>query len=507
MLNQLDKLLDKITMYKLLYYYLIALLIAAVGLSATHVLHFSPSSVVVSTIILVVSCVSINKILAYIFDAPTNAESAYITAFILALIIAPANNSTTENYTFLVAAAGLAMASKYILAIKKKHIFNPAAIAVALTAIGPHQSADWWVGTTSMLPYVIIGGLLLARKINRVQMVFTFFASALIATALYTYIGHGDVMGTLEKTITTSSMFFLGFVMLTEPLTSPPTRTKQTWYSLLTGFIFPPQFHILKLYSTPELALVASNIFSYIISPKIKLFPSIIKKEKITPDSVDFIFKADQKLKYKPGQYMEWTLPHTHTDGRGNRRYFTLASSPTENEVRIGVKFYEKSSSYKNALINLKQDTHIVADQIAGNFTMPKDKNKKLVFIAGGIGVTPYRSMAKYLIDKKESRNIVFLYSARSLNDFAYTEIFKEAKNIGLRSIYFVTGEKINHSNEELRNQKITSNAIKADIPDFMDRQFYISGTQAMVSDIREDLLNIGVHRSHIKTDYFPGYS
>jgi ferredoxin-NADP reductase/Na+-translocating ferredoxin:NAD+ oxidoreductase RnfD subunit len=503
----IDNLLNRITMYRLLLYYLITLVLAAIGLSALGVLHFGVIAIAVSTTILVITCWVVNKILAAIFQAPTNIESVYITALILALIITPMASHTKDNITFLLAAAGLAMASKYILTIRKKHIFNPAAIAVALTAIGPHQSASWWVGTKVMLPFVLIGGILLARKIRRGRMVLSFFISTLLATIVYTMLAKGNVFSALDKTVVTSAMFFLGFVMLTEPLTTPPTTGKQTWYAALIGILFPPQFHILSLYSTPELALIAGNIFSYIISPKTKLFPVLKQKLRITPDSADFIFDPAHKFSYKPGQYMEWTLPHSNTDSRGNRRYFTLASSPTENDIRIGVKFYKRSSSYKEALMKVTPETPIVAAQIAGDFILPKNKQQKLVFIAGGIGITPYRSMVKYLLDTKERRTITLLYSAKTADDFAYKEIFEQAKHeIGLNVVYVITNEDAVTAEDPNQSKRINAGIIRDQVPDYRQCLFYVSGTHAMVIAMQDILSELGVPRNQVKIDFFSGY-
>lgn len=497
-------------MYKLLQYYLIALVLIAMGLSVDNVLHFSAALIAVSALLALFTCWFVNKVFATIFDAPTNVESVYITALILALIIPPTSNGNmAEHLTFILAASGLAMASKYILTIHRKHIFNPAAIAVVLTALGPRQSANWWIGTSVMLPYVLIGGILLVRKIRRGSMVLTFFVSTLIATALYAFIAKSDVYVGLKETITTSAMFFLGFVMLTEPLTTPPTTKKRTWYAILAGFLFPPQFHIFSLYSTPELALITSNVFSYIISPKTKLFPTLKQKLRLTPDSADFVFAANhKKFTYLPGQYMEWTLPHEDTDSRGNRRYFTLASSPTESNIRIGVKFYKKSSSYKDALLKATPETPIVAAQVSGDFILPKDPKQKLVFIAGGIGVTPFRSMTKYLLDKKETRSIILLYSAKTTKDFAYKDIFDAARNeIGMKSVYVVTGKEDISSQEHTLSGRISSQMIRQEITDYQERTFYISGTQNMVNGARKTLDGLGVPRSQIKVDYFSGYA
>ena len=204
-----------------------------------------------------------------------------------------------------------------------------------------------------MLPFVLVGGVLLARKIQRGRMGLTFFLSAAAATVVFSVISHASVAASLHNLLLGSPLFFLGFVMLTEPLTSPPAAKGQTWYAALVGVLLPPQVHLLSLYSTPELALVAGNLFSYLISPKIKLFPVLKEKLKIANDTADFVFSINSKFTYQPGQYMEWTLPHDHSDSRGNRRYFTLASSPTEPDLRIGVKFYEKGSSFKEALIDM----------------------------------------------------------------------------------------------------------------------------------------------------------
>ncbi|TGV95790.1 FAD-dependent oxidoreductase, partial [Mesorhizobium sp. M2E.F.Ca.ET.154.01.1.1] len=116
-----------------------------------------------------------------------------------------------------------------------------------------------------------------------------------------------------------------------------------------------------------------------------------------------------RKLAFQAGQYLEWTLGLDRSDNRGNRRYFTVASSPTEQSVRLGVKFYPKSSAFKQALGTMRPGGTIHAAQLAGDFTLPSDPKIKIAFLAGGIGITPFRSMLQYLIDRNESRPIVVL--------------------------------------------------------------------------------------------------
>ena len=296
--------------------------------------------------------------------------------------------------------------------------------------------------------------------------------------------------------------------MLTEPLTTPSTKGKQTWYALLVGALFPPQFHILSQYSTPELALIAGNVFSFIVSPRVKLFPTLYRKDRISPDSVDFVFEPNRDFSYKPGQYMEWTLPHKGRDSRGDRRYFTLASSPTEKELRIGVKFNKNGSSFKRALLKLTDETMVVADHISGDFTLPKDTKQKIAFIAGGIGVTPYRSMIKYLIDTGENRDVILLYSARTKEDFAYKDIFEQAREAnGIKTVYVLTGQDEIVFSEYVRKGRINVELIKNEIPDYSERTFYLSGTQSMVESMHRQLKSLGVPSRRVKVDYFSGYS
>lgn len=505
LLEPIDSFLDGISMYRLLFYYLVGLLLAAVGLAAMGNIQYSAVTIAVEAAVLVGACWAINYAFGYIFDAPINPESSLLTGLILALILPP----DVHNFgvLFWLAAAGLAMASKYILAINNKHIFNPAAIAVVLTALGPRQDASWWVGTAAMLPFVIIGGLLVMRKVRREHMVLTFLAATTVATALFAAFGGNNVGVDVKNMVLSSAAFFLGFVMLTEPYTSPTTRTKQLWYAVLVGVLLAPHTHIGHYYTSPEIALILGNIYAYIVSPKTKLFPILREKLALTRDTLEFSFIPNGQLAFEPGQYMEWTLPHTGMDARGARRWFTMASSPTEEYLKVGVKFYDNGSSYKEVLRNIDQNSSIVAAQVAGDFVMPKDVGRKLVFIAGGIGVTPFRSMVKYLLDTKQQRDVRMFYAARSEEDLAYKDVFEEARQKLTMSTWYVLSD----ARTELRDPHSVRGKVDADlvakaIPDWAECTFYLSGPHPMVEAVRENLAALGVHAHNIKEDYFPGY-
>src|SRR6266568_5932738 len=208
-----DNFLDTITMYRLVLYYLLLLLGAAFIYCVVGILHFNPLLLVFSAVFLVAVCWTANKVFSKAFGAPTNVESAYISALILALILTPAQSLT--DVMFLFWAGVLAMASKYILAIGKKHIFNPVAIAVTVTAFAGVGSASWWVGTICMLPFALLG-LVIVRKIRRSDLVFYFFVGAFSSMFVFTLLKGGDLLKTVQEAFTASSLFFFAFVMLTE---------------------------------------------------------------------------------------------------------------------------------------------------------------------------------------------------------------------------------------------------------------------------------------------------
>ena len=325
-------------MYRLVLYYLVALLGAAFVLGFFGIVPFDPTMLAFSTLLITAVCRMTNAAFARVFETETNVESAYITAGILALIVTPVAATNAAGVGFIVFASVWAIASKFIFAIGKKHIFNPAAFGVALAAIVINQSATWWAaGSATLLPITIVGGLLIVRKLQRFDLVAS-FAVAALGTVVLTAPA-SNFASPLVQTLLHSSFFFLAFVMLTEPLTMPGSRLPRIIYGAIVGVLFVPTVHVGSLFFTPELALIVGNVFSYLASPKGRFTLTLSSVERVGTDMYDFVFLPDRPLSFRPGQYLEWTLGHAFPDNRGNRRYFTIASSPTEKELHLGVKF------------------------------------------------------------------------------------------------------------------------------------------------------------------------
>jgi len=470
-------------MYRLTLLVLIGFVLEASILGFIGVLGYSGWSILGSFCVLLVVSWITNKLFSIIIKVPTNLESVYISALILTLIISPMRQLT--DIQILVAAAFLTNASKYLITFRKSHVFNPVAIGVFLTMFILGRSTSWWVGTMVMLPSVIIGGILIVRKLNKVE-VFLGFAIASITTMLIL-----NFRSATQLTLLDATWWFFVSIMLIEPLTTPATRIRRLIYGALVGVLYA-----LPRHAGPEVPLIIGNIFSYLVSPKSKWLLTLREKIEIAPHMFDFLFSSDRTINFTPGQYMELTLTQNKPDSRGSRRYLTIASSPTENDIRFGVKFYEHGSSFKSQLLNMQPGDQLMAGQLAGDFSLPKDSQKKLVFMAGGIGITPFRSMTKYLIDSNESRDIVLLYSNKNVSEIAYKDVFEAGSKIGLTSRYINT-ESDGRINKSMIQQ----------ITDYKQRLFCLSGPHNMVKSFEQILKELGIPKSQIIVDFFPGYA
>jgi ferredoxin-NADP reductase/energy-converting hydrogenase Eha subunit C len=483
-----DKQLDRLTSYRLVLYFLFVLLGWAIAGSLLDKLAFHWYDILISALVLLTACLGSNYYISKYLNIAKNNESDYISALILTLILTP-----THSFSglIIIAIAGvIAMLSKYILVISKWHIFNPAAFGAFISAEIFHHYASWWIGTSFMTPVVIIGGMLVLRKMKRFIMVATFEIVALLAIATQTYLNQSAsaVGHNLWIAIISTPLLFLGYIMLTEPQTSPRYLKNYLPYAVLVGFIYG----YAKLGISPEESLLIGNIFAYVIEPNRRVELNFVRKIKEASGIESFIFSGKRNFKYAAGQYMEWTLQDNKPDLRGNRRYLTVSSSPTEPDLMFTLRIPEKMSKFKQNLENFKKGDKILASQLAGEFVLPKGEKQKLAFLAGGVGITPFRSMIKYASDFGHERDIRLLYSANSEEEFAFKDIFSEAQKFGVQTSYVT--------------EKIDQEKIKELVPDFAERSFYISGPYGFVHAMENNLIALGLPLKQIKTDYFPGY-
>jgi ferredoxin-NADP reductase/Na+-transporting NADH:ubiquinone oxidoreductase subunit NqrB len=508
-MNYIDKLLNRITMYKLVLWGLIALLGVAEILSVTGVLSLSSLGILLTAAIVFSVCYVADYALSRLYAIPANAESAAITGLILGFILP--QSTTLARGVGVAVCAIIAIASKYVIAWHGKHIFNPAAFGAATAGIVGLIYASWWIGSPILAPFVLIFGLLVVRKIRRFGLFFCFLITSLLVSILVASMNHTGIGGMLHDVILSSPLLFLGTIMLTEPATMPPTNYYRIVFGIMVGVLFAAQVHVGSQSLTPEIALIIGNLFAYFVSFKQKLTMKLISKTQIGAHSYDFVFEPNWPLRFTAGQYLQWTLPHKNTDWEGNRRTFSIASSPKQKQVRIGINAYEKGSSYKKALVALTPGDTLQAGALAGDFMLPSDTSQKLVWIAGGIGITPFRSMAEYLVDADQKRTVNLFYIANQADQVPYKRDLETARKVGVNTIYINRAPYNPNQSGAVGAAMgalgdLTPDRLKAAVPDYKDRHYYVSGSPDLVVKTKKMLASFGVSKTRITTDYFSGY-
>jgi len=213
------------------------------------------------------------------------------------------------------------------------------------------------------------------------------------------------------------------------------------------------------------------------------------------PGVESFIFKPSEPVMWKAGQFFHYVLHHEPTDDRGSDRWFTIATAPSEKTVMVTTRFADdKRSTFKKAFANLKIGDAIEISDLGGDFTV-EDLTKEYVFIAGGIGITPFRSILKDLDQSGKQVPITLLYANRDQNIVYKEELGAFAKNNPNLTIHFI-----------ISPERIDVAKIKEFFPDMQKPMFYISGPEPMVESLGNALKEAGITADHLKQDWFPGY-
>ena len=240
---------------------------------------------------------------------------------------------------------------------------------------------------------------------------------------------------------------------------------------------------------------------------KLKL---IEKNQNVPDDTVSFKLERRDKngnfIKYKPGQFITLDM-NTKKDEKGPSRCLSLSSSPSESFLMVTTKI--RDSLFKQKLESMSPGSDLSVKSLEGKFTFPEDKTKDLVFISGGIGVTPFRSMLKYSVDMSLPTNILMFDSNKSPDQILFKEEFDqwEKMNKNLKIVYTLTehtpsrwwGE-VGRIDEKMLRKYISAGKIENSV-------FYICGPPKMVEEIKKILKeDLKIDENDIITEQFSGY-
>lgn len=223
--------------------------------------------------------------------------------------------------------------------------------------------------------------------------------------------------------------------------------------------------------------------------------------KQVARDITMFWFKLEEPMEFVAGQFIEMYLPHKNPDERGEKRWFTLSSSPTETLLAITTKHaVGQVSTFKQQLFALTPGATIRISEPMGDFVLPKDATLPLVFVAGGIGVTPMRSMVQWLTDTGQERDIHVIYTAHRLDELAFLDIFE---TYGTK-LDIILSEKV--SGHSTKSGRLTGKRILELAGTKPNQLIYVSGPEPMTETLESELLNLGISSEKLVLDFFPGY-
>ena len=227
-------------------------------------------------------------------------------------------------------------------------------------------------------------------------------------------------------------------------------------------------------------------------------------KEEIAKGTLKVIFEVTEPFTFKPGQYCFITLKNLpFPDERGPKRHFSIVNSPNEKGI-ITFTTRITDTGFKKSLKELALGTEVNLGPIAGVFTLPEDTQRPLVFIAGGIGITPFMSMLSYVQQQSLPYKITLIYSNRDQHSTAFLEEIQSfPKSIpGLKLVLTMT-EDANWTGEK---RMLDASFIKDYNQNVNDPFYMVVGPPPMVEAVQKALQEAGVEQVNIKIEKFSGY-
>jgi len=239
--------------------------------------------------------------------------------------------------------------------------------------------------------------------------------------------------------------------------------------------------------------------------PKYRL--KLLDRQEIAEGTMAFLWEKPLAFDYQAGQYAEFTLiDPPDTDAEGDSRLFTLASSPHEDFLMFATRM--RDTAFKRVLRYAKKGLAIKIDGPQGDFILHSDFTRPAVFLAGGIGATPFRSIAISATRSELLHKIYFFHANRTPESAPF---FKELVDLALKNpnySYIPTMTEMEHSNRQWGGElgHITADLIRRYINDLSLPIYYIAGPPGMVSSLHRMLKSAGIKDSQIKTENFDGY-
>jgi ferredoxin-NADP reductase len=232
---------------------------------------------------------------------------------------------------------------------------------------------------------------------------------------------------------------------------------------------------------------------------------TLVRTETIARDTTAFHFSRPAGFAFRAGQFADFTLVDPpETDGLGNTRGFSLANAPYESDLIAATRI--RDTAFKRVLSRLPVGTEVELDAPYGDFRLHRTPSTPAVFIIGGIGVTPVRSMIAQALRDRTGHRITLLHASRTPEDLPYRSDFERLAGVHREFRYVPVATDAAPAAWRREHGRVDERMLARYVPDFTEPIFYLSGPEGMVKAMRRLLVALRVDEDNIRTEEFAGY-
>jgi ferredoxin-NADP reductase len=231
---------------------------------------------------------------------------------------------------------------------------------------------------------------------------------------------------------------------------------------------------------------------------------TLAEKREVAKGTLFVRFEVGDYPDYRPGAYFWVQLPDRgRSDEKGLRRHISLATSPTERPF-VGLATRLRDTAFKQTLAELEVGDEVQVEEPKGSFLLPEDTAQEYVFVAGGIGITVFRSMLRFIADEQLPYRVTLVYSNRDRESTAFLDELEELERRidGLRLILTMTDE----PGWAGETRHLDANVLGELLGGLEDKTFLVAGPPSMAQAVADSLTGAGLPEERVLADKFSGY-